>query len=111
MRQATTSGFSAAAEDAGRTPKLSVLKRALDIFGAILLSVFLLPLMVVICVLVAIDIGLPIVFWQKRPGRFGRPFKLFKFCTMGPAHDAAGVRIAEKALVVCGSSPTAEQAR
>jgi lipopolysaccharide/colanic/teichoic acid biosynthesis glycosyltransferase len=45
---------------------------------------------------VAIDVGFPIVFWQKRPGKFGRPFKLFKFCTMRSAHDSAGARIADE---------------
>ncbi|HUU25356.1 MAG TPA: sugar transferase [Methyloceanibacter sp.] len=72
------------------------LKRAFDILGAVLLSVALLPLIVVVAVLVAIDVGFPVVFWQKRPGQFGHPFKLFKFCTMHPAHDGAGARIADE---------------
>ena len=97
VRQATASRFSPAAEELlGGRSSYRALKRALDIFGAVVLSVFLLPLLVVVSLLVAMDVGLPIIFWQRRPGRFGRPFKLFKFCTMRPAHDAAGVRIAEE---------------
>ena len=53
-------------------------------------------MIVVVAALVAIDVGFPIVFWQKRPGKFGRPFKLFKFCTMRPAHDRAGARISDE---------------
>ena len=68
-------------------------KRALDITGAFTLSVLLAPLIVVIAMLVALDVGLPLVFWQKRPGRHGYPFKLYKFCTMRGAHDADGNRI------------------
>ena len=68
-------------------------KRALDIVGAFALSVLLAPLIVVIALLVALDVGLPLVFWQKRPGRHGYPFKLYKFCTMRGAHDADGNRI------------------
>jgi lipopolysaccharide/colanic/teichoic acid biosynthesis glycosyltransferase len=48
-----------------------------------------------VAALAAIDVGFPIVFWQKRPGRFGRPFKLFKFCTMRPAHDGRGNRLTD----------------
>ena len=42
------------------------------------------------------DVGFPLVFWQQRPGRFGPPFKLYKFRTMGPAHDAQGNRIPDE---------------
>src|SRR5262249_10330707 len=31
-----------------------------------------------------------------RPGRYGRPFKLFKFRTMGAAHDSNGDRIPDE---------------
>jgi lipopolysaccharide/colanic/teichoic acid biosynthesis glycosyltransferase len=71
-------------------------KRVLDILGAISLSFVLAPLLLVVGVLVALDVGFPLVFWQKRPGRDGRPFKLFKFCTMRPAHDAEGHRMADE---------------
>ena len=71
-------------------------KRALDVMGALCLSLVLAPLIVVVGALVALDVGFPLVFWQKRPGRDGQPFKLFKFCTMRPAHDAQGHRIADE---------------
>ena len=71
-------------------------KRAFDILLAVFLSVFLAPLMLVIALLVCADVGVPVVFWQQRPGRDGRPFKLFKFCTMRAAHDALGNRIPDE---------------
>ncbi|SEF02827.1 Sugar transferase involved in LPS biosynthesis (colanic, teichoic acid) [Rhizobiales bacterium GAS188] len=70
-------------------------KRALDIVVALWLLVFLAPLTLVVAVLVALDVGMPVVFWQRRPGLGGRPFKLFKFRTMRAAHDAAGRRLAD----------------
>lgn len=73
--------------------KYGYVKRAFDLLGAVCLAVLLAPLILVISLLVAVDVGVPLVFWQKRPGRFGRPFKLFKFSTMRPAHDADGNRI------------------
>jgi lipopolysaccharide/colanic/teichoic acid biosynthesis glycosyltransferase len=68
-------------------------KRAFDIICAVVLLILLLPVLLITGLLVAADVGFPLVFWQKRPGRSGRPFKLFKFRTMRPAHDAMGVRI------------------
>ena len=79
--------------------KYGYVKRTLDIFGASFLSVLLAPLMLVLALLVRLDVGAPVVFWQQRPGRFGRPFKLFKFCTMRPAHDMRGNRIPDEERV------------
>jgi lipopolysaccharide/colanic/teichoic acid biosynthesis glycosyltransferase len=65
-------------------------KRAFDlIVASLLLAVALLP-MAVIAVLVARRLGLPVLFRQRRPGRYGRPFELLKFRTMTDARDAHG---------------------
>jgi lipopolysaccharide/colanic/teichoic acid biosynthesis glycosyltransferase len=61
------------------------------------LIVILAPVACIVALLVALDVGLPLVFWQKRPGRFGRPFKLFKFRTMHAGHDAQGNRVPDEA--------------
>lgn len=71
-------------------------KRALDVIGAACLIILLAPLMGLVALIVAIDVGLPTVFWQQRPGFRGRPFKLLKFRTMGAAHDNHGRRVQEK---------------
>jgi lipopolysaccharide/colanic/teichoic acid biosynthesis glycosyltransferase len=71
-------------------------KRATDVAAAAGLLIALGPLVMLISLLIVIEIGLPVVFWQQRPGRYGRPFKLYKFRTMLPAHDRDGKRIPEE---------------
>jgi lipopolysaccharide/colanic/teichoic acid biosynthesis glycosyltransferase len=71
-------------------------KRFGDICGALLLIVALAPIGAVVGLLVALDIGFPLLFWQLRPGRYGRPFKLYKFRTMAHSHDAGGNRIPDE---------------
>lgn len=68
-------------------------KRILDATLALALLILFAPVMVLVALLVAIDVGLPIVFWQQRPGLGGQPYKLFKFRTMAEAHTARGWRI------------------
>ena len=68
-------------------------KRLIDALVALTLIVLLAPVMALVGLLVAIDIGLPVIFWQQRPGLRARPFKLYKFRTMRAAHDAAGLRV------------------
>jgi lipopolysaccharide/colanic/teichoic acid biosynthesis glycosyltransferase len=71
-------------------------KRLLDLFAAAVLLVITAPLFAFIALLIAVDVGLPVVFWQNRPGRFGRHFKLYKFRTMRAAHDEHGNRIPDE---------------
>ena len=68
-------------------------KRAIDVSVAALLLVLMSPLVVLVGLIVVLDVGLPAVFWQQRPGLRGRPFKLYKFRTMRNAHDNHGERI------------------
>ena len=53
--------------------------------------------MALVAVAVAFDIGLPVTFWQRRPGLGGRSFELRKFRTMRPAFDADGRRMTDDA--------------
>jgi lipopolysaccharide/colanic/teichoic acid biosynthesis glycosyltransferase len=69
-----------------------VVKRLIDIVLSSLLLIVATPVMALIAVVVAVDIGFPVLFWQERPGLGGRPFKVFKFRTMGAAHDSHGRR-------------------
>ena len=68
-------------------------KRGLDVFAAVTILVSLSPLLLLIALVVASSVGSPVVFWQRRPGRRGRPFHLYKFRTMGPAHAPDGRRL------------------
>jgi lipopolysaccharide/colanic/teichoic acid biosynthesis glycosyltransferase len=72
------------------------IKRAFDFTFAAFWSVVLSPLILLVAVLVAIDLGPNISFWQQRPGMGGRPFKLHKFRTMAAPHDSKGRRLSDE---------------
>jgi lipopolysaccharide/colanic/teichoic acid biosynthesis glycosyltransferase len=78
----------------GRRP-YHVVKRLMDIAGAAVLLVILSPTLAMVAILVYLDVGAPVLFWQQRPGLRGRPFKVFKFRTMRAAHDADGRRLTD----------------
>jgi len=67
-------------------------KRAIDVVASCVLVIALTPLFLLVGLLVAADVGLPVVFWQQRPGLSGRPFRLHKFRTMRDAHGGDGQR-------------------
>jgi lipopolysaccharide/colanic/teichoic acid biosynthesis glycosyltransferase len=71
-------------------------KRVTDCAAAIVVTLALVPVLTIVALLVAIDVGFPLVFWQQRPGRYGRRFKLFKFRTMRASHDAHGKRVPDQ---------------
>jgi exopolysaccharide biosynthesis polyprenyl glycosylphosphotransferase len=58
------------------------LKRALDVVGGIALLALVAPAMAVIAVLIRLDSRGPGLFKQRRAGRHGAPFLMFKFRTM-----------------------------
>ena len=68
-------------------------KRIIDVTGATLLLLVISPFLLLVTCVVALDVGFPVIFWQQRPGLYGRPFKLFKFRTMRAAHDQRSQRI------------------
>jgi len=71
------------------------IKRCIDFFGATILIVVLAPLILLVGILVAINIGLPVAFWQQRPGLGGRPFRLYKFRTMATEHASDGRKLSD----------------
>jgi lipopolysaccharide/colanic/teichoic acid biosynthesis glycosyltransferase len=73
-----------------------VLKRGIDAIVAFCLIFILAPVIALLALLVAADVGFPLVFWQQRPGMQGRPFKLFKFRTMRAGHDLQGNRVSDE---------------
>lgn len=70
-----------------------IAKRTLDIAGSLAALIVLTPAYLIASAIAAFDVGWPVLFWQVRPGLYGRPFRISKFRTMGPGHDADGVRI------------------
>ncbi len=66
------------------------LKRVFDILFAVTLLCLLAPAALVVAVVVAVDVGTPVIFWQERLGRDGRKFLLYKFRTYLAPFDARG---------------------
>ena len=58
------------------------MKRGLDILLTIVAAPLWLPVAAVVAVSVRAALGRPILFFDTRAGRFGRPFRLVKFRTM-----------------------------
>lgn len=67
-----------------------VIKRGIDFFGALVALVLLSPVFCVLCILVRIKLGSPVLFKQKRPGKNGKVFTLYKFRTMTDECDENG---------------------
>jgi lipopolysaccharide/colanic/teichoic acid biosynthesis glycosyltransferase len=63
-------------------------KRTIDLVGALLLLIMLLPLWIAIALLIKADSPGPILFRQRRVGRGGRSFGMIKFRTMVEGADA-----------------------
>jgi lipopolysaccharide/colanic/teichoic acid biosynthesis glycosyltransferase len=70
-------------------------KRAFDIFFATVVMLVLAPVAAIVSVTVLIDVGFPVVFWQQRVGRFGRPLHVYKFRTMRSPFDRKGHPVPE----------------
>src|SRR5262245_9172483 len=71
------------------------LKRWIDIFGSLLLILLFMPVFVIAGLLVLLDVGAPVLFWQERLGRNGRPFLIYKFRTLRPPFDCEGNPVPE----------------
>jgi exopolysaccharide biosynthesis polyprenyl glycosylphosphotransferase len=61
-----------------------VLKRCLDLVGAAVLSLVLLPLAIAVAAAIKVDSRGPVFFRQSRVGRRGKRFPVLKFRTMHP---------------------------
>jgi len=66
------------------------LKRVIDVVASLALLVLLLPILVVAGVLVLLDVGSPVLFWQERVGWRGRSFLIYKFRTLKAPFDSEG---------------------
>ena len=63
------------------------LKRTFDIFGSIFLLLILLPFLITIALAIYFFNGKPIFFKQKRVGKHGFEFVLYKFRSMKPSKN------------------------
>lgn len=65
-------------------------KRAVDIIVSLVLLVVTAPLMAAVAVAILVTMGRPVMFRQRRAGRYGQPFTLVKFRSMRPGDPNAG---------------------
>ena len=66
------------------------LKRGIDFIFALVAITALSPLFLIASAMVLFDVGAPVVFWQKRIGRNGRSFLVYKFRTLHALFDRDG---------------------
>jgi len=59
-----------------------LLKRLLDIFGALLVIMLTLPIMIIIAIAIKLNSKGPVLFKQERVGELCKTFKMYKFRTM-----------------------------
>lgn len=85
-RGVTTSYAAISRAAAGRPALGGGAKRALDLTVAITALALLAPLILIIAAAIALTMGRPVLFIQRRVGHAGAPFRCFKFRTM--ARDA-----------------------
>jgi len=81
-----------------------IVKRILDITGALTGMLLLAPVMLVVAVAIHISMGSPVLFSQARPGINGRWFNIYKFRTMTkPAPELGTVVEDERRLTRLGN--------
>jgi len=72
---------------------LPVAKRLFDLLVAALGLLALSPLLLVVALLIKLDSPGPVFFRQVRVGRFGKPFRIFKFRTMAAAQAEGAAQL------------------
>ena len=72
------------------------LKRGCELVFALVLLAFLAPVLCLLVIVVFLDVGWPVVFWQKRVGYLGRPLLVYKLRTLHAPFDRSGRFVEEK---------------
>ena len=65
-------------------------KRLIDFLLSLIAVIILSPVMLVTALLVRIKLGSPVIFCQKRPGKDGKIFSMYKFRSMTSEKDENG---------------------
>ena len=64
-----------------------VIKRIIDFIAALLLLIILSPVFLIVSIAIKLDSKGPVIFKQKRVGKNGKVFKLYKFRSMSAANN------------------------
>jgi lipopolysaccharide/colanic/teichoic acid biosynthesis glycosyltransferase len=70
-------------------------KRLIDFILALLAILLFAPLFVITTILILLDLGSPVLFWQQRIGQGHRNFFLYKFRTLRPPYNQSGDPVPE----------------
>lgn len=73
-----------------------IFKRTIDIIASYICILLLSPIFLIVAILIKINMGGPVIFSQKRPGRYGRVFEMYKFRTMSNKKDKDGNLLPDK---------------
>ena len=76
-----------------------MIKRQVDIIGALIGLVLFSGIMLIIAIAIALTMGRPVLFRQIRPGKDGAPFRMVKFRTMKTAVDCNGNPLPDAARI------------
>lgn len=79
-----------------------IVKRVLDIFGAVILLVLTSPILLVTAIMVRFKLGKPVIFTQPRPGLNEKKFNLLKFRSMKNVDESKGLITDEQRLTEFG---------
>lgn len=77
-------------------PYEKYIKRPQDFMCALLAIILFSPVMLITAILVRIKLGSPVLFKQKRPGRNGKIFEIYKFRTMTDQRDENGILLPDE---------------
>lgn len=72
------------------------IKRTLDFLLSFLGILILSPILITLTILVRVNLGAPIIFKQKRVGRYNKIFTLYKFRSMRTIYDENGVLLPDE---------------
>lgn len=73
-----------------------LIKRTLDVAGAIFVLALTAPLMIIVALFVVSTMRPPVLFRQLRPGLRCRPFHMYKFRTMRKSRDENGAFLSDE---------------
>ncbi|MGO4692094.1 sugar transferase [Glaciibacter sp. 2TAF33] len=79
-----------------------LVKRAVDLVASAVGLLVLSPVLILIAIAVAVNLGGPVLFTQDRPGRGGRVFRLYKFRSMKSVDIERGLQTDEQRLTPFG---------
>ena len=91
-----TEGDLEAADRLRQASPMALVKRIVDVVAALLLVIFLAPLLAITAIAIKLDSRGPVLYRQRRIGIDGKPFEIFKFRSMCMDAEIDGAKWAEQ---------------